>query len=195
MVSQPLFINCVLFGVPGVAIAHEFCCLVFSSQVSATLFFGHAQLAHLVCCWVLVRSSVPDWRRMPVSRASSGRSGPKQRHGHSEDYASRRSSGRWRMRLSPIAAASSTSTRRAARCCLCSNAGGSPKANSTSSWTRAATSPCSSQASRARRLRPTHFQARPPPWNLPTPVHGYSPRPTRRAIGRRRRPSQPSSHG
>ena len=45
------------------------------------------------------------------------------------------------MLASPIAAASSTSTRRAARCCHCLNVGGSPEANSTSSWTRAATSP------------------------------------------------------
>ena len=40
------------------------------------------------------------------------------------------------MRPSLIAAASSRSTGRAARCCSCSNAGGSLEANSTSSWTR-----------------------------------------------------------
>ena len=61
------------------------------------------------------------------------------------------------MLTSPIAAASSTSTRRAARCCLCLNAGGSPEANSTWSWTRAATLPCSSPPGISLRACPIHF--------------------------------------
>ena len=39
------------------------------------------------------------------------------------------------------------------------------------------------------------FWGRPPPWNPPTLTHRCSPHATRRAMGRRRRPSQPSSRG
>ena len=75
-------------------------------------------------------------------------------------------------------------------CCkmFCSNAGGSPEANSTSSRTHAATSPCSSPPgiSRPDVFAQLIFQGK------TSAVERWSPRPTRRAIGRRRRrPSQP----
>ena len=55
-------------------------------------------------------------------------------------------------------------------CCLCSNAGGSQEANSTSSWTRAATSPCSSPPgiSCLTCTPNSFFRVRPPLWNPPT---------------------------
>ena len=76
-------------------------------------------------------------------RASPGRSGPMQRNGHSANWASSRSNGRWRMQASQTAAGS-TKTRRADKYCHCSGAAASPKARRTTSWTCAATSPSSS---------------------------------------------------
>ena len=64
---------------------------------------------------------------------------------------------------------------------------GSLEANRTSSWTRAARSPCSSPPGIAfpTCMPNSSFRARPPPWSPPTTINGCSPRPARRATGRR----------
>ena len=78
------------------------------------------------------------------------------------------------MLASPIGAASSTSTRLAGKVLASARTrGGSPKANSTSSWTRAATSPCSSpRGISCPTCTPNSlFQGMTsPPWNPPTPT-------------------------